>query len=104
MLEPGDAIVGNATREWHLDEARARHRCDIATGQVDVKANEIDRSTDHAHIPGGDLWGVHAGSRQEGLAVAAFHHRGQVGGIELADGEFGCRDMLGGFDHRNADG
>jgi hypothetical protein len=37
-------------------------------------------------------------------AVAAFHHRGQVGRIELAGGEFGCRDMLGSFNHRNADG
>src|ERR1700737_2645128 len=40
---------------------------------------------------------------RQGLAVAAFHDRGQVGRIELAGGEFGRRDVLGRLDAGHAD-
>jgi len=64
-------------RERHRDEAgNGIGRANVAVRPIDVDADEIDRSTDRAHILGGNLRGVHTGSRQEGLAVAAFHDRG----------------------------
>src|SRR6266436_3811778 len=91
-------------REWHRDEGGSSiGRPDVAARSINVDADEIDWSTDRVHILGGDLRGVRTGSRQEGLAVAAFHDRGQVGRVELARGELGRRDMLGRLDDWHAD-
>src|SRR5215467_5958421 len=86
-------------REWHRDEAGSGiGRADIAARRIDVDADEIDRSTDRVHVLSGDLRSIRAGSCQEGVAVAAFHDRGQVRRIELAGGELGRLDMLGRLD------
>src|SRR6516165_3017263 len=81
--------------EWHRDEAGSGiGRADIAARRIDVDADEIDRSTDRVHVLSGGLRSVRAGGCQEGVAVAAFHDRGQVRCIELAGGELGRRACI----------